>query len=117
MEREHKFHRISPRNGKIIIWNGEKPGYLYPTLEEVEIPNQILEIASEWRTRSNAEGDKGCCVLGAGMYFTYENVQYKMEPQSQWQGELSWTAHKDWVIEELKRMGAENVYYEWGMMD
>jgi hypothetical protein len=114
----HKFHRVSPRNDKIIIWNGENPDKIYPTIEEeIEIPVKLLEIAEQWYNLSKETGDIGSCVLGAAMYFKYKNQEYIMEPQSCWQGEGSWTKHKEFVVEELKKIGAEEIYYEWGMMD
>jgi len=114
---EHKFHRISPSSGKIIIWNGENPENIYPTVENFTPPKELLEIAQEWHNKSDEIGDIGCCVIGAKMLFNYNGNEYEMSPQSKWQGEGSWTAHVEWVKDELKKLGATKIHYEYGIMD
>jgi hypothetical protein len=116
MSNVHRYNRVY--NGKVIIWNGETPEEQRPVVqEEITVPKELLEIAQKWYNKSKETGDVGCCVIGARMEFKYLGVEYKMYPQSCWQGEGSWTKHLDWVKEELNKLGVENIYYEWGMLD
>jgi hypothetical protein len=111
-----KFKRIY--DGKIIIWNGEKPNKLKETDQpNIEIPIELLKIAEEWFELSSKTGDIGCCVIGAKMEFDYQGAKYKMYPQSPFQGELSWTRHLVKIEESLEKIGATGINYSWGMMD
>ena len=70
-----------------------------------------------WYLLSKETGDKGCCVVGAGMNFEYQGIPYKMAVCSPWQGENSWTPHVPAVKEMLKNIGAINISWDCGRMD
>lgn len=78
---------------------------------------ELKEIMETWYELSRETGDKGCCVLGAGMNFEYKGKPYKMAACSPWQGENSWTPHVDKVKRMLEEIGATNIYWNCGMMD
>lgn len=81
------------------------------------VPQDLLDVADVWYLLSKMVGDKGCCVLGAHMDFKYNETQYRMMPQSPWQGESSWTKNKDLVKDLLEKAGASDVNWEYGRMD
>lgn len=74
-------------------------------------------IMDKWYAWSEAEGEKGSCVIGAGFKFTWNDEDYFMNVCSPYQGSLSWEASKDKVKEMLEDIGAESIYYDWGRMD
>lgn len=80
-------------------------------------PLEIFQISRKWTRLANEYGDKGSCVLGAGFSFTYHDKNYFLPPMSQWQGSCSWEHYKDEIQEDLKKIGCENIYYDWGVMD
>lgn len=82
-----------------------------------EMPKELVEIQNLWKGLANAYGDSGTCVLGAGFYFKYKGKDYKMLPISCWQGSISWEFCKDTIQALLKRIGCEDICYEWGNMD
>jgi hypothetical protein len=58
-------------------------------------PQVLKNIQSYWKRKSDAFGDAGSCVLGAGFEFVYKNRKYFMPPTSHWQGSISWEHCKD----------------------
>jgi hypothetical protein len=40
-----------------------------------------------------------------------------MQPQSRWQGSVTWEASVPEITQRLKDLGCENVYFEYGRMD
>lgn len=99
-------------NGKVIILNG---GSQHDRNEGIQ--KELLEIADDWFEKSKLVGDIGCCVLGARLEFKLDNEEYKMYPQSPWQGEGSWTGNVNHVSEALKKLGAKEIEWFYGMMD
>ena len=91
------------------------PEYIY--LGKQGIPVEILSIMEHWYELSVSTGDTGCCVIGAGMYFTYKGTPYKMSPCSPWQGECSWTPYVDRVKKMLANIGATDIYWDCGRLD
>lgn len=81
------------------------------------IPTELRTIMDAWYKLSEAEGDKGSCVIGAGFKFTWNDEEYFMNACSPYQGSISWEAPKDAIKLMLKGIGAENIYYSWGNMD
>lgn len=81
------------------------------------IPTELREIMDKWYALSEAVGDKGSCVLGAGFYFTWNEVPYFMSACSPYQGSISWETSKDEVKAMLENIGATEIYYSWGSMD
>lgn len=79
--------------------------------------SEIQTIMNAWYEMSKAYGDKGACVIGAYMEFDYKGDQYRMSPQSPYQGSLSWESNVDAVKNMLKNAGAENVYFNYGRLD
>ena len=92
-----------------------EPEYIY--LGRTDVPIALMEIMKSWYLLSKETGDKGCCVIGAGMMFEYNGKSYKMAPCSPWQGENSWTPHVETVKEMLRNIGATDIYYDYGRMD
>jgi len=92
-----------------------EPEYIYFGKDGVLL--ELKEIMETWYELSRETGDKGCCVLGAGMNFEYKGKPYKMAACSPWQGENSWTPHVDKVKRMLEEIGATNIYWNCGMMD
>ena len=80
-------------------------------------PKEFEPIMQEWWKRSKATGDYGCCVIGAKIEFEYKSVKYEMAPCSPWQGEGSWEPHVEYVKEELRKLGATNIYWDYGILD
>jgi hypothetical protein len=89
--------------------------------QEGRIPEEVMEISQEWTRLANEygdnEGDIGSCVIGAGFNFTYKNLSYRMIPMSKWQGSLTWEKFVKEIREKLEKIGAENIMYDWGMLD
>ena len=82
-----------------------------------ETPIELENIMREWYRLSEAEGDKGSCVIGAGFNFTLNENDYFMGACSPYQGSLSWEAHVGTVRSMLEDIGATNIYYDWGRLD
>lgn len=80
-------------------------------------PSELNEIMSIWYNLSKESGNKGSCVLGAGFEFEWQGDKYFMSACSPYQGSLSWEAHIDTIKEMLEKIGATNIYYNWGRMD
>lgn len=81
------------------------------------VVQELRAIMNAWYMLSKAEGDKGCCVIGAGFKFTWNDEDYFMCACSPYQGSVSWEANKDKVETMLREIGATNIIYEWGVMD
>ena len=78
---------------------------------------EIKEIMENWYRLSSFSEDVGCCVLGAGIEFDYNEEKYKMLPCSPYQGEGSWTPYLNFIIHQLEKIGATNIKYNYGIMD
>lgn len=89
--------------------------------EPAAIPFDLSLIDRKWTRLSNEEGDKrgdiGSCVLGAGFKFTYNNRRYRMTPSCRYQGSIMWEHSKDTIRDDLTKLGATDIEYEWGNMD
>lgn len=97
-----------------------EPTYIYLTSEgrgSPATPPELVPLMREWWQKSKETGDIGGCVIGAKMRFTYNDIVYHMHPCSPWQGEWSWTAHVEWMIDELKKLGATDVNFYCGCLD
>lgn len=92
-----------------------EPEYIYHGKADV-LP-ELRGLMDLWWHMSKDTGDRGGCVIGAGMCFTYKGKSYKMAPCSPYQGELSWTPHVEFVKETLKNIGAEDIYWNCGRLD
>lgn len=95
----------------------EKPKETIYLYRNTNIPTKLKDIMDVWYNLSSKEGDGGACVLGAGFNFDYENEKYFMPAQSPWQGSLSWEKFVNIIKKLLIDIGAEKVYYNWGVMD
>ena len=80
-------------------------------------PKELQPIMETWYKLSLNEGDKGSCVLGAGIEFDLDGQHYFMHACSRWQGSLSWEPHVETIKSLLKEIGATNIYYNCGYMD
>jgi hypothetical protein len=85
--------------------------------EYAVIPEPLLNIQQIWRDKANAYGDVGSCVIGAGFHFSYKGNEYIMPPISCWQGSVSWEHFVPEIQSMLSETGAENIRFEYGMMD
>ena len=79
--------------------------------------SNIKTIMDAWYEMSKKEGDIGSCVIGAYMEFEYKGTTYRMSPQSPYQGSLSWESGVETVEKMLKEVGAENIHFNYGMLD
>lgn len=91
------------------------PEYIY--LGKKNIPVEIETIMKHWYELSKETGDRGGCVLGAGMNFNYKGIPYRMAACSPWQGEGSWTPHVDTVKKMLSDIGATEIRWDYGRLD
>ena len=82
-----------------------------------DVPYLFRNIMNIWYNKAKEYGDGGSCVIGAGFEFDYNGDEYFMSACSPYQGSLSWESCKDEIEERLKRIGCENIKYNWGMMD
>lgn len=89
-------------NGSICDWSN------YPMLKPIN---------DMWFQLSKETGDKGGCVLGAGISFEYNGENIFMSPASPWQGEGSWTPHVNLIKEVLKYVGCTNIIWHHGRLD
>lgn len=80
-------------------------------------PDALSKIMEAWYCQSQANGDDGCCVLGAGFSFEWRGDKYFMCSCSPYQGSLSWELDKNNIQKMLEDIGATNIYYNWGNMD
>ena len=81
------------------------------------VPSELRTIMDTWYKLSEAEGDKGSCVVGAGFSFTWNEDDYFMNACSPYQGSISFEANKDAIKLMLQGIGAVSIYYNWGNMD
>ena len=84
---------------------------------EGEDYHRFMDIQRIWKEMSDAKGDVGSCVLGAGFRFEKDGIKYWMPEASCWQGSLSWESSKDLIHGYLINAGAGNIEYEEGRMD
>jgi len=108
------FYDCKP-NGNNTPEPGEEVIHIH--LQDHYVPEELLAVSDWWIKQSEAYGDVGSCVLGAGFKFRYQDKFYFMPPLSRWQGSCSWEASKDRVQEKLVAVGAVEVEYKWGVMD
>ena len=80
-------------------------------------PEQLQKIMDWWWLASRDTGDKGSCVIGAGMNFEWQGNKYFMSSCSPYQGSLSWEEHVETVKSMLELIGATNIVYDWGRLD
>lgn len=90
---------------------------IYLCMWDRSIPAELRKIMDNWYALSEAEGDKGSCVICAGFSFEWNGNKYFMNSCSPWQGSMSWEAHKDEIKQMLVEIGATNIQYNWGRMD
>ena len=82
-----------------------------------DVPNELESIMTTWNILSDAVGDSGSCVSGAGFKFHYQGKKYFMSACSPWQGSCSWESCKGIIEEMLKDAGATSINYCWGTLD
>ena len=82
-----------------------------------QCPYELEPIRAEWEKREIKHGDDGPCVLGAGFKFKFKELYYKMPPQGQCQGSLSWESSMDIIEQMLIAAGCEELSFDYGNMD
>ena len=80
-------------------------------------PYELQVIMDRWYSLSREVGEQGSSVIGAGFEFEWQDDKYFMPACSPHQGSLSWEAHISTIKEMLEKIGATNIYYDWGRMD
>ena len=80
-------------------------------------PKELQIIMKAWYELSTNEGDKGSCVINAGIEFDIDGQHYFMHVCSRWQGSLSWEPHVEIIKSLLKEISATNIYYNCGHMN
>lgn len=93
------------------------PIYIYDPDRQTEIPPALQSIMREWHRLSSETGDRGSCVIGAGFTFSYDGAEYRMAPQSPYQGSLSWETHIGTIKGMLVKAGAGSIHYNYGVLD
>lgn len=86
-------------------------------LGNFDTPSELHEIMRTWYNLSKEVGEQGSCVIGAGFEFEWEDNKYFMPACSPHHGSISWETPKDTIKEMLEKIGATNIYYNWGRMD
>lgn len=82
-----------------------------------DCPDELIAIMKIWYDLSGNNGDKGCCVLGAGFNFNFKGEKYFMRACSPYQGSLSWERYIGVIQEMLENINATEINYNWGAMD
>ena len=95
----------------------KRPIYIWHAMPKESCPVELMEIMNVWYDLSSKTGDAGGCVIGAKMMFEYNGDTYHMAPASPWQGEGSWEPHVEYVKNELQKIGATNIYWDYGRLD
>lgn len=49
---------------------------------------ELVLVMTEWHRASKLVGDKGSCVIGAGLEFEYKGIRFFMDACSPWQGSV-----------------------------
>lgn len=80
-------------------------------------PRIIQEIINKWDALAYKVGDKGTCVWGAFLTFTYKGLKYWASAPRFYQGNLSWEEPLPEIRSLLAKFGAECVVYHEGHMD
>jgi hypothetical protein len=107
------FYDVYPKGGNEPAPREESIRIYHDT----EAPEELKQISIWWKEQADAYGDQGSCVIGAGFKFRYQDQLYFMPPLTKWQGSCSWEAFKDEVQAKLEAIGAQDIHYEWGVMD
>lgn len=83
-----------------------------------DAPEDVARIMDAWFSMCTYEpGDEGSCVCGAYLHFMLRGIEYRMSPQSPWQGSLSWERPLPKVERMLEDIGATDIYYYPGNLD
>lgn len=82
-----------------------------------DTPPELAALMEAWYQLSAGTGDKGSCVIGAGLTFDYKGTRYFMSACSPYQGSLSWEEPMTFVKNILTAIGATNIKYDPGHMD
>lgn len=108
LKRKRVIRLISPGKAKIEhCWD-----------DNVEVyPSELNEVMITWRSESEKVGDIGGCVLGDYLQFDYKGDTYRMDNQSPYQGEYSWTKPLPKIKKMLADMGATNIFHYPGRLD
>lgn len=80
-------------------------------------PRELNEVMRVWRSESEKVGDIGPCVLGDYLQFDYKGDTYRMDNQSPYQGEYSWTKPLPKIKKMLSDIGATNIFHNPGRLD
>lgn len=81
------------------------------------IPEELKRIMLLWHDLGWEYGDHGSCVIGARMDFRYNGKRYEMGPCTGWQGSESWEHFVPRIKEELIKIGATEISYDYGRLD
>ena len=81
------------------------------------VPDEIRKVMDFWDEQTLRNGDKGTCVMGAGIYFYVNGQDYFMPSCPGVQGSVSWEIGLERVIDQLRDIGAEKIWYDPGQMD
>ena len=92
------------------------PIRIYRT-DQNEVPEEIKRIAETWVYLQHKVGDCGSYVLGAGFDFEYKDVKYFLTPCSGFQGSIAWETDKEFIKDELEKIGCTKIHYNYGIMD
>ena len=81
------------------------------------VPAELIAIAHKWNKLSaTTQHLGGSCVIGDGFEFRYNGTRYKMTSPP-YQGSCIYEHWIDTIKQELKAIGATEIYYIYGRMD
>ena len=80
-------------------------------------PKTIRDIMKKWEELATKVGDKGSCVIGAYLTFTYNGLKYRANTPRIFQGSLSWEKPLPVIRSLLSKAGAEHIVYHYGYLD
>ena len=81
------------------------------------VPSELIAIKDKWNELSETTKHLGgSCTIGDGFEFRYNGIRYKISTPP-YQGSLIYEHWIDTIKQELKTIGATEVYYNYGRMD
>lgn len=83
----------------------------------VDYPKELDTIMELWKEYSSKGNHAGLCVIGEYVGFTYKGNNYRMSSQCVFQGEGHYHQCVEYIKPFLEKMGATDIYVNYGMLD
>lgn len=95
----------------------KEPDPIYIYAHTKDIPVELMVIKSMWdRLSATTTHLGGSCTIGDGFDFKYKGIKYHMITPS-YQGSMIYEHWIDIIKEDLKKIGATEIYYNYGRLD